>query len=165
MLNCPLKYCTVLLTKHFLPSTSTCASQYCDTLTSCQNAPSVFLLTVMLLWYVVSRSWHFLFNLLCVKSLQTILSMNCYQEHITHTTGWKICPVSLWFVIFVSMHLSLLWALPVPLSSSFPPAISPAVIHQTVSQYSQSRGRKGKTREKSFFLGMQIQRQLNLLFG
>lgn len=135
----------------------------------------------------LSTLWHFD----VVPKCSLCLSVNCYDvlwadRDIFSSTYcvWRVCrwywvwtairnilptpqagkirPVSLWFVIFVSMHPSLLWALPLPLSSSSFPL--PSFTKQWVNTV-WAEEEKEKQERHFFFLEMQIQRHLNLLFG
>lgn len=111
----------------------------------------LFLLTVTLLWYVVSWSWHFLFIVIvryCEESADGTEIELLSGTHYPHHRLENMSPFFVIFSFFHSVHPSLLLALPLPLSSSFPPANSPAIIHQTASQYSQGRGKAKKTRER-----------------
>lgn len=78
-----LIFSAFLLTLHFLLSLSLVSLKI---VTLChQNAPSVFLIAVTLLWYVVSSSRHFLFKLLCEESADgtelELLSGTHYPHH------------------------------------------------------------------------------------
>lgn len=139
-----LIYCTVLVTKHFLFSTSTCVCHHCDTLILCHNAPCYavmicceLILTLSLhcycAWRVCRRYWDW-------TAIRNTLPTPRAGKYVPF-----LCDI---LFFFHSVHPSLLLALPLPLSSSFPPSNSPAIIHQTACQYSQGRGKGKKTRER-----------------
>lgn len=78
---------------------------HCYTVTLSQNTLSASLSAVILLWYVVKWSWHFLLKLLCVRSLLKALSLSYYQgQHDPHNLGNTSWFSDFFFFIHCILH-------------------------------------------------------------